>query len=163
MADIASGNIGGTVELPTGTDGGVPIRSPDNSLWQIWAYQNLWLGAAGTNKYIPKVNDYVCDYTINEWWRVTLIDPITYVPTLVPLTTTPNEAMTEGDLLQGVGPGTMADTFRVYLDTSVIPFILAVDGRLWYPGPDVVRGGLTRSDSHLRFLSGTSEAIMLPI
>lgn len=26
-----------------------------------------------------------------------------------------------------------------------------------------VRGGLTRSDSFLRFLSGTSEAIMLPI
>ncbi len=25
------------------------------------------------------------------------------------------------------------------------------------------RGGLTRSDSFLRFLSGTSEAIMLPI
>ncbi len=27
----------------------------------------------------------------------------------------------------------------------------------------VLRGGLTRSDSFLRFLSGTSEAIMLPI
>ncbi|VBT50540.1 transposase mutator family protein [Burkholderia pseudomallei] len=27
----------------------------------------------------------------------------------------------------------------------------------------VQRGGLTRSDSFLRFLSGTSEAIMLPI
>jgi hypothetical protein len=130
-------DFGSSVELPVGTDGGVPIKSPDNSLWEIWAYQNLWLGAAGTNKYIPKVNDYVCDYTINQWWRVALIDPVTYVPTLVPLTTTPNAAMTAGDLLQGVGPGTLADTFRVYLDTSVIPFILAVDGRLWYPGPDV--------------------------
>ncbi len=30
-------------------------------------------------------------------------------------------------------------------------------------GDKVSRGGLTRSDSFLRFLSGTSEAIMLPI
>ncbi|MPV67749.1 hypothetical protein GD429_18285 [Burkholderia sp. BE17] len=35
--------------------------------------------------------------------------------------------------------------------------------RMEMPWLRVLRGGLTRSDSFLRFLSGTSEAIMLPI
>ncbi|ARK95724.1 hypothetical protein BOC43_16045 [Burkholderia pseudomallei] len=38
------------------------------------------------------------------------------------------------------------------------------DACLWRVAMSIAnRGGLTRSDSFLRFLSGTSEAIMLPI
>jgi hypothetical protein len=125
------------INLPTGTDGGVPIYNP-NGLWQIWALTAIYQGQAGTNMYIPKVNDYVCDFATNDWFRVAVVDPVTYLPTLVPLTTAPNAVMTSGDLLQGVGPGTMADTYRVYLDTSVIPFALALDARLWFPGADAV-------------------------
>jgi hypothetical protein len=123
------------VNLPTGTDGGVPIYNP-NGLWQIWALQSVYQGQSGSNMYIPKVNDYVCDYTTNDWYRVAIVDPVTYIPTLVALTTAPNAVMTSGDLLQGVGPGTQADTYRVYLDTSVIPYSLAVDARLWFPGDE---------------------------
>jgi hypothetical protein len=123
------------VNLPTGSDGGVPIYNP-NGLWQIWALQSIYQGQAGSNMYIPKVNDYVCDYTTNDWYRVAVVDPVTYIPTLVPLTTAPNAVMTSGDLLQGVGPGTQADTYRVYLDMSVIPYSLAVDARLWFTGDE---------------------------
>lgn len=126
-----------TINLPTGTDGGVPIYNP-NGLWQIWALAQIFQGQAGTNMYIPKVNDYVVDFTTNDWFRVSYVDPTTYIPTLVPLTTAPNNVLTSGDVLQGIGSGTGADTFRVYLDESVIPFSLAVDARLSYPGSDVV-------------------------
>lgn len=90
-----------TINLPTGTDGGVPIYNP-NGLWQIWALQQVYRGQVGSNMYVPKVNDYVCDYTTNDWYRVSYVDPTTYVPTLVPLTTAPNAVLTSGDLLQGV-------------------------------------------------------------
>jgi hypothetical protein len=126
-----------TINLPTGSDGGVPIYNP-NGLWQIWPLANLFRGQAGTNMYIGKVNDYVCDYTTNDWYRISYVDPTTYVPTLVPLSTAPNAVLTSGDLLQGVGAGSGADTFRVYLDESVIPYSLAVDARLWFPGTEVV-------------------------
>jgi hypothetical protein len=125
-----------TVNLPTGTDGGVPIYNP-NGQWQTWALAEVYQGQVGSNMYIPKVNDYVVDYTTNDWYRVSAVDPVTYIPALVALTTAPNAVMTAGDLLQGVGPGTQADTFRVYLDESVIPFSLAVEARLWYPSDEV--------------------------
>jgi hypothetical protein len=129
-----------TVNLPTGTDGGVPIlgSSVNNGLFMVWSLYEIYQGAAGTNMYIPSVNDYVVDNEgANDWYRVSAVAPTTYIPTLVPLTTAPNAVMTSGDLLQGVGPGTQADTFRVYLDQSVIPFNLSVDQALYFPGPDV--------------------------
>jgi hypothetical protein len=125
-----------TINLPTGSDGGVPIYNP-NGLWQIWALAVIYQGQAGSNMYIPKVNDYVADFTSNDWYRVSYVDPVTYIPTLVALTTAPNAVMTSGDLLQGVGPGTQADTFLCYLDESVIPFEVSVDARLWYASDDV--------------------------
>jgi hypothetical protein len=129
-----------TVNLPTGTDGGVPIlgSSINNGLFAIWSLSQIYQGQAGTNMYIPSVGDYVVDNSgSNDWYRVSAIAATTYIPTLVPLTTAPNAVMTSGDLLQGVGPGTLADTFRVYLDQSVIPFEFAVDQALYFPGPDV--------------------------
>jgi hypothetical protein len=42
---------------------------------------------------------------------------------------TPNE-ITNEDVLLGVGPGYQSESWRVYLDTSKIPHILEVDGRL---------------------------------
>ncbi|WP_144106692.1 hypothetical protein [Paraburkholderia sp. BCC1886] len=121
-----------TVNLPTGTDGGVPIYNP-TGIWQIWPLALLYQGQAGTNMYIGKVNDYVCDYTTNDWYKITALDATTYIPTLTPLTTAPNAVMTSGDLLQGVDSGTPADTFRCCLDTSVLPYVLSVDARCWFP------------------------------
>lgn len=49
------------------------------------------------------------------------------------------------------------------LDWKILA-LLQDNGRISYTElARQVRGGLTRSDSFLRFLSGTSEAIMLPI
>jgi hypothetical protein len=130
-----------TVNLPTGTDGGVPTLGSaiNNGMFHIWSLYEIYRGQAGLNMFIPRVNDYVVDNLgANDWFRVTAVDPTTYIPTLVPLTTAPNAVMSAGDLLQGVGPGTLADTFRVYLDQSVIPYVFAVDQACFFPGPDVV-------------------------
>jgi hypothetical protein len=117
-----------------GTDGVVPVYNP-NGLWQWWSLQEIYTGTTGANKYVPKLNDYVMDPDTYTVYKVTNLDPVTLIATLTEVT--PSfipEAFTPADVLFGVGPGTQADTYRAYLDTSVTPYILAVDSRLYVGG-----------------------------
>jgi hypothetical protein len=115
----------------TGTDGGVPVYNPDSG-FRIWALSEVYRGLAGTNMYVPNVGDYVVDNSpgSNAWYRVAALDQTTLIPTLVSITTAATGEFSEDDLLMGVGPGTQSDTYRCYLDQSVMPFSLAVDVRL---------------------------------
>jgi hypothetical protein len=123
----------------TGSDGVVPVENPDG-LWWNWALQQLFMGAntpgaqvpgGAVPRYVGKVNDYVTNYDTDERWKITALDPTTLAPTLSQITAviTPPDIDTT-DLLFGVGPGTDADTYRCYIDQSVIPFKLVVDQRL---------------------------------
>lgn len=120
----------------TGSDGVVPIYNPDG-LWWNWALQQLYLGTVGaqsdgvTPRYVGKVFDYVTDYTTNQVQQITALDPTTLIPTLspIPATIIPPGIDTT-DLLFGVGPGTQSDTYRCYIDQSVLPYKLTVDQRL---------------------------------
>lgn len=103
----------------TGSDGHAPLYDPESS-WRVWAYHELYLGQDGKLKYVPKVRDHVKDVDTLRQWRVISVDPNTLIPTLEPLN------QSESDLLTGPS----ADSYRVYLDTSVVPHILAVDARL---------------------------------
>jgi hypothetical protein len=117
----------------TGTDGVVPIYDPDGR-FQIWALPQVFTGGPGTNMYVPNVNDYVVNPPTNEWYRVAAVDQTTLLATLVPLSTTAVGAFDPTDLLMGVGPGTQSDTYRCYLDQSVMPYRAAVDVRLQVAG-----------------------------
>jgi hypothetical protein len=110
-------------------DGVVPVYNP-NGRWTTWALQELYLGTIGTNRYVPKVNDYVVDYTTDEWWIVDSVDPTTYVPTLKAIrqVITPADIDTT-DLLYAAGPGTPGETYRAYIDKSVMPYKLSLDQR----------------------------------
>lgn len=114
----------------TGSDGKTPIYEP-NGRWTIWRLQELYAGGVGANKYVPKINDYVVDTDTNQWYRVTYVDPTTLVSTFVSLVWSQDTSgFSTNDLLLGVGPGTQSDTYRIYIDRSVIPHTLAVDARL---------------------------------
>lgn len=113
-----------------GTDGQVPVYDPEGK-WTIWGHHEIYLGNEGANRYVPKVNDYVIDYISYTTYRVESLDPITLIPTLLevrPANMTYD--LNQTDLLFGVGPGTPADTYRLYLDKSVIPFKVDVEHRL---------------------------------
>lgn len=113
-----------------GTDGVVPIYAP-NDRWCIWSMAEIWTGQTGNKRYVPKVNDYVIEPSTYTTYIVESIDNVTLIPTLREKHLNNMSAgFSETDMLLGVGPGTQADTYRVYLDTSVTPFVLAVDARL---------------------------------
>ena len=107
----------------TGSDGHAPMYDPESG-WRIWAMHELYLGVDGRLKYVPKVKDHVKDVDTLAEYKVVYVDPVSLIPTLEPI------RVGESDLLTGPS----ADSYRVYLDTSVVPHILAVDARLRVAG-----------------------------
>ncbi len=117
-----------------GTDGKVPSFDA-NGLWRMWAIGEIFTGQTGENKYVPKKNDYVIDPSTFTTYIVDDLDPITLIPTLREIRpANMSFSFSDTDVLFGVGPGTQSDTYRVYLDTSVTPHVLAVDVRLRVAG-----------------------------
>jgi hypothetical protein len=119
-----------------GTDNVAPMYDP-NSLWHIWNMNELYLGTAGNKKHIPKVGDEVHDIQGLSITRFVVIG--INEETLIPIlhqeaSSTVTEALTNEDLLFGVGPGTASDTYITYIDRSVFPYRLAVDARLSIAG-----------------------------
>lgn len=117
----------------TGTDGKVPVYQPEGR-WTIWNINEIYMGGPAAGRYVPKVNDYVKDVSTDQSWRVESLDQVTLVPTLVPVITVQVGEFSELDVLLGVGPGTQSDTYRIYIDKSVIPYTLDVDARLYVAG-----------------------------
>lgn len=129
----------------TGTDGKVAVYDPDG-LWHWWNMNEVYTGGPGLNRYVPKVGDYIEDTSPvrSVTYVVTELNMSTLIPTFVKKRRE-CECDDESTLNQLIGPG--SDTYRVYLDTSVTPHILAVDARLTVGG--------TLSD-HARIYRGTN-------
>lgn len=117
-----------------GVNGKVLVYDPD-STWKIWALQEIYRGTVDSGKYVPKVNDFVVDYTSGETWRVLDLDLTTFIPTLyrIKLISEGNE-FDNYDIILGQGPGSIYDTHRAYLDTSVTPHVLALEHRNYVHG-----------------------------
>jgi hypothetical protein len=125
----------------TGSDGGVPVHEPERR-WTQWDILELWAyvlgdGSAavlpdiGEHRWIPNVRDVVVDNDLWKWYRVTAVDETTGVATLKSIVPPKDPGdLTDDDILTGPGPGTQADTYRVLLDQSTLPFTLSVDARL---------------------------------
>lgn len=118
----------------TGIDGEVPVYEP-NARWCVWNFDEIFMeNSPGKGRYVPKVKDLVVkmeDANTFITYEVKAIDAVTLYPNLAVVR--PNGMsfdLTGTDILFGTGPGTQSDTYRVYLDTSVIPHVLAVDARL---------------------------------
>lgn len=117
-----------------GSDGFVPRYDPE-ARWTIFSIHELWQGptSPGEGKYVGKVKDYVRDPDTYETWIIDHVDPVSLTPTLraiQPAAT--GTGLTDTDVLFGVGPGAILDTYRAYLNDSVFPHTLMVDPR-WMP------------------------------
>lgn len=117
-----------------GTDGVVPVYNP-NARWAIFSIDDVYMGEEGNGKHVPKIYDYVLEPQTYTMFIVQALDPVTLIPTLKEIRpANMSYTLSETDVLFGVGPGTQADTYRVYLDKSTLPYTLAVDARLHVAG-----------------------------
>lgn len=138
----------------SGTDGLTPVYDP-NGLWKTWALHEIYVGTIGENRYVPNLKDYVVDVETDERWVVEEIDPSTLIPVLRKIVTLKTGEFDDDDLLLGVGPGTQADTYRLYIDKSVLPYTMAVDARLSVKGTMVMTAKIFRGSE----LLGNSQVI----
>lgn len=114
----------------TGIDGHAPVYDT-NSLWKIWNLKEIYLGKEGKNKYVPKIEDLVLDMTDGQFYKVVDIESSTMIARMIPFNfINSNSTSKKEDFLLGAGPGTQSDTYRIYIDQTVVPFALCVDQRL---------------------------------
>lgn len=104
-----------------GIDGSTPIL--DTGRWSIFDMSAIYLGSEGLNKIIPKLRDYVVIPETGEYFIVTDINNVTYIPELTPVVLRTNISVDE--ILSSTN-----DNYRTYYDRSVSPYTLTVDGLL---------------------------------
>lgn len=115
------------------------INAPDGNTviydqeapWRIWSLENIYMGTSGLNKFVPKVGDHVWNLTSNEKFRVAEL--INYIPRFEPIEAADNE----GSASLSAGVGANPDTYRAHLDTTVVPHVMRVDGRLTVAGAEL--------------------------
>ncbi len=115
------------------------INAPDGNTviydqeapWRIWSLENIYTGTSGLNKFVPKVGDHVWNLTTNEKFRVAEL--INYIPRFEPIEAADNE----GSASLSAGVGANPDTYRAHLDTTVVPHVMRVDGRLTVAGAEL--------------------------
>lgn len=114
-----------------GTDSKVPLYDPNRG-WRMWNIKEIYLGTIAEKKAIPNLEDLVVDTVNSDLYKVTEINQNTFIPMLVPFQFNLAKTSTENtDLLLGVGPGTQSDTYRIYIDKTVIPHVAVPDQRLF--------------------------------
>ena len=124
-----------------GLDGHTPIYDPNRRFTQ-WSIEEIYQGNVAENKYVPKVGDLVYDVGSNTYlvYRVAYVNPLNLLSTLVEVKIgNVVSTFTNQDLLVGISAVTGSDLYRAYLDTSVLPYVMAVDARLRVPGTMVKR------------------------
>lgn len=117
-----------------GSDNHQPIQD-DNAPWRMWGLSDVYFGGVAKARYVPKVKDYVIKPETFETWIVTSVDPITLIPTLLPIRPfgTSSELSKE-DILFGVGPGTQAQLLRIYINRTNFPHRMTVDTHCFVGG-----------------------------
>lgn len=112
------------------------IIDPDRRYteWGIW---EIYTGPTGPGSYVPNVDDAVRDWNMG-FFRVATVDYTTGMSTLVHWDSfNANKTVETVDVFLGVGPGYQSESWRVYLDTRVMPHVLEVDRRLHIYGTQV--------------------------
>jgi len=137
-----------------GSDGHVPVYDP-SARWTIWALHEIYTGTTALNKYVPKVGDYIIDTDTDERFKVIEVDPSTLISRTVKIKTVKEVALSTDDLLMGPEGGAVSDTYRIYVDKSVVPNTLAVDTRLRFGGSMTSHVQIFRGSK----LDGTSQVV----
>lgn len=103
-----------------GSDSYTPSYQPDGR-WAMWGLHEIYMGAEGQNKFVPKVDDYVIEKETGKMFRVASVNPVTMVPTLEPIELSKEVTIEQITTVSN-------DNFRLYFDRSISPYTLSVDG-----------------------------------
>lgn len=119
-------NLGGVV----GIDNIAPIYNPYDR-WQTWNKNEIYTGTVGQGKFVPKIDDVVFEIAGNTIIRYIVrdIDPTTMVANMQQEVHQESDPFTPEDIIFGIGVSTPSETYRVYIDKSVIPYTLTIDSR----------------------------------
>lgn len=102
---------------------------------RFWIMDQIYTGPGGAGRIVPNVNDFVLDWASGTY-RVIGVD--TYGTHLAHLTrinlATLGGGVDESDVAVVTGPGINSNSFRILVDTSVVPHRLAVDSRVIWNG-----------------------------
>lgn len=148
MTDTTSYGVVGSL------DNVMPLFDPNRG-FRTWAMFEIFDGTIGTNRFVPNVHDRVLDTDTDIYWKVTAVDPVTFLSTLVKVTGPFSDGtLSQDDILLGVGPGPQSSVFRAYLNDKVLPYDMAVDQRcfVWYSRAKyarVFRGGYAGAASRI--------------
>jgi hypothetical protein len=114
----------------------VPITDPNRG-HRRWRKDEIYTGPTGTGRYVPNVNDEVWDWVTGLWQviAVNLLTGLSQLKQYEPPKT--GSEVSDEDILLGVGHEHQNESYRVYLDTSVTPHVLAIDSRLRVYGTTV--------------------------
>lgn len=115
-----------------GIDGYPPVYQPHRRSTS-WRIEQLFMGAEGRDKYVGNVLDIVYEVLDGAiiHHEIIFVDESTKIPTLRRLNEPKSDGtLTNEELLLGRGPGTDADTYRIFIDKSVRPYYAAIDARL---------------------------------
>src|SRR5437764_11466001 len=108
MTDTTSYGVVGSL------DNVMPLFDPNRG-FRTWAMFEIFDGTIGANRFVPNVHDRVLDTDTDIYWKVTAVDPVTFLSTLVKVTGPFSDGtLSQDDILLGVGPGPQSSVFRAY-------------------------------------------------
>lgn len=112
------------------------------------SYDELYTDEIGsTGRIVPNVNDAVWSWT-KGLFRVVAIDPDTLLSTLQPFQLDNlRGGVTVEDVMLATGAGQQTEAFRIYVNTSVVPYTLSFDSRLEINGSNASYIKLFRGDA----------------
>lgn len=105
-----------------------------------WALSEVFQGEPDpVGVYIPNVGDLVTDVPGNRIYKSAYRDITTGITTLVPWDLQRTSDSSDGlDVFISTGPGSVSESFRINLDSSVLPYELAFDDRVRMYARDAV-------------------------
>lgn len=97
----------------------------------IWYKPEIYTGQLGhQGRYVPNINDLAFDYETG-YWRCISVDYNTGFSTLVPWNFGAlSGGISNTDVIIGGAPGIGSEHYRIYVNTSVVPYEFSIDVRL---------------------------------
>ena len=107
----------------------------DRNLDRGWTYFHIKdiYTPDGTGRFVPNVGDKVFDPTVGDLLVIS-VDYTTGISVRQPWSPPAQGHDSEEDILLGSGPGTISESFRIWLNPSTIPHTLSFDSRLFAHG-----------------------------
>lgn len=102
---------------------------------KFWMMEQIYQGPGSVGRIVPNVGDFVLDWASGTYRVLTVDHYGTQLAYMVRVNlATLGGGVDENDTAVVTGPGINSNSFRIYVDTSVVPHVLAIDSRVIWNG-----------------------------